>query len=119
MNGTVLTGPERRRRFSASEKAGIIAETLMPGATVTAVAKRHGIARGLLYTWRRLSGNEGAGARELGFVPVAIAGENPAATARVPGRIEIADRHGLRVVVDATVPERTLRLLIAVLRQPA
>ena len=119
MNGTVLTGPERRRRFSTSEKAGIIAETLLPGATVTAVAKRHGIARGLLYTWRRLSGNEGAGARELGFVPVAIAGENPAATARVPGRIEIADRHGLRVVVDATVPERTLRLLIAVLRQPA
>src|SRR3546814_6291637 len=79
----------------------------MPGATVTAVARRHGIARGLLYTWRRLFGNEGAGSRELGFVPVTIAGESPAATERVPGRIEIADRHGLRVELDATVPERS------------
>lgn len=110
MDNTVLTGPERRRRFSAAEKAGIIAETLMPGATVAAVARRHGIARGLLYTWRRLSGPEGPNC-ETRFVPVAMCGEAKLSVAaeRLAGCIEIADRHGLRVVVDGTIAEATLR----------
>lgn len=48
----VLTGPERRRRWSDEEKARIVAESLMPGAVARHVALRHGIHPNQLYTWR-------------------------------------------------------------------
>ena len=44
---------ERRRRWSAEEKLSIVRETLHPGAVAQAVAGRHGIGTGLLYTWRK------------------------------------------------------------------
>jgi hypothetical protein len=36
----VLTGPGRRRRWSAEEKARVVEETLVPGARVSEVARR-------------------------------------------------------------------------------
>ena len=36
----VLSGPERRRRWSAEEKRSIVAEAFAPGASVCAVARR-------------------------------------------------------------------------------
>ena len=44
-----LAGPERRRRWSAEEKARIVAEAATPDAAVAEIARRHGICRGLLY----------------------------------------------------------------------
>ena len=49
----VLTGPERRRRYSASEKAELVAETLRRGACAARIAPRHGLHPQQLYTWRR------------------------------------------------------------------
>jgi transposase len=49
----VLEGPERRRRWSAEEKARIVAESLGPNAVASIVARRHGIHRNQLYAWRR------------------------------------------------------------------
>ncbi|AIB16659.1 hypothetical protein ABAZ39_33010 (plasmid) [Azospirillum argentinense] len=49
----VITGKERRRRWSEAEKARLVAETLEPGAIVAHVARRHGVAESCLYTWRR------------------------------------------------------------------
>jgi transposase len=49
----VLTGAERRRRWSAAEKAAIVAESFVPGAVSSAVALRHGVHRNQLYAWRR------------------------------------------------------------------
>jgi hypothetical protein len=54
------TRPERRRRWSSEEKGGIVAEVMLAGATVTEIAQRHGISRGLLYTWRREAGHRRA-----------------------------------------------------------
>lgn len=48
----VLTGPERRRRYSASEKAELVAATLRPGACAARIARRHGLHPQQLYTWR-------------------------------------------------------------------
>jgi transposase len=53
MRGEVLVGPERRRRWSEDEKALIIEESLRPGAQVSDIARRHGVSRALLYSWRR------------------------------------------------------------------
>jgi transposase len=49
----VLTGSERRRRWSASEKAAIVAESFAPGAVTSTIALRHGLHRNQLYAWRR------------------------------------------------------------------
>jgi transposase len=49
----VLTGAVRRRRWSAAEKAAIVAESLAPGVVASTVALRHGLHRNQLYMWRR------------------------------------------------------------------
>ena len=50
----VITSVQRRRRWSADEKAAIVQETYAPGMSVSLVARRHGIAPNQLFTWRRL-----------------------------------------------------------------
>lgn len=50
---TVISGPERRRRWSDAERSTILTEAFASGACVSRVAHRHGISTGLLYTWRR------------------------------------------------------------------
>jgi transposase len=49
----VLTGPGRRRRWSAEEKARIVAETLEPGASVSEVARRWQVCPQQVFGWRR------------------------------------------------------------------
>jgi transposase len=79
----LITGSKRRRARSAREKAAIVAETFAPGANVSEIARRHGLNRGLLVTWRRqvrraLPGPVAEAASEGGrgpaFVPVEIEG---------------------------------------------
>ena len=53
MRVEVLGGLERRRRWSHDDKARIVEETLAPGAKVTEVARRNGIAASVVFTWRR------------------------------------------------------------------
>ena len=49
----VLTGPGRRRRWSSDEKARIVAETLLPGASVSEVARRWQVCSQQVFGWRR------------------------------------------------------------------
>src|SRR4249919_2355314 len=53
MRVEVLGGLERRRRWSQDDKARIVEETLAPGAKVTEVARRNGVAASVVFTWRR------------------------------------------------------------------
>src|ERR1700709_1616660 len=53
MRVEVLDGLERRRRWSQDDKARIVEETLVPGAKVTDVARRNGVAASVVFTWRR------------------------------------------------------------------
>ena len=46
----------RRRVRSEDEKRRIVGETFEPGASVSAVAQRHGLNTNLLFTWRREMG---------------------------------------------------------------
>jgi transposase len=54
-NAEILTDPQRRRRWSVSEKLEIVAETREPGVTVSLVARRRGVSPNQLFTWRRLA----------------------------------------------------------------
>jgi transposase len=49
----IITGVERRRRWRLEEKLRIVAEAEQLGASFAAVARRHEVSRGLLWTWRR------------------------------------------------------------------
>src|SRR5665647_3416717 len=53
MRVEVLGGVERRRRWSHDDKMRIVEETLVPGAKVTEVARRNGVAASVVFTWRR------------------------------------------------------------------
>jgi transposase len=49
----IITGRERRRRWSVEDKLKIVAQTLEPGASVNQVAACYDLYPGLLFTWRR------------------------------------------------------------------
>ena len=71
----VITGVGRRRQFTEDFKAQVIEETLAPGAVVSDIARRHGLAPQQVFTWRRLARQamEAAkGQRPPPFVPAIV-----------------------------------------------
>jgi transposase len=135
----ILTGPERRRRWSVDQKLAIVGEFERRGSSGAVVAQRYGISTGLLYTWRRQAHGLQARSRSLvpGFMPVVVAPEVDAvaasdqvsevlAPAVIPGRSEGADMSaggvieielsgGHRLRVDRHVDAEALRRVLAVL----
>jgi transposase len=67
----LITGTARRRRWTVSEKAALVAESLRPGVNISDLARRAGVNRGLLQTWRRAAMHEAA-ERGEGFVPLRL-----------------------------------------------
>src|ERR1700730_10873664 len=65
---------ERRRRFSVEQKLAVLTEATAPGASMSAVARRHGLLPAQVDKWRRLAeasgigvgGGAGAGGRSGG-----------------------------------------------------
>ena len=49
----VITGPERRRRWSEEQKRAIVAASLAPGAVISEVARRADVGAGQIYRWRK------------------------------------------------------------------
>ena len=112
----VITGVGRRRRWTDEEKAWIVAESLDPATTVSAVARRHGLHASQLFAWRQQLQRSAATAAlgERAFVPVLVAEDGPA-RAEPGGRIEIA--LGPAVVrVGADVDAAALRRVLEVVR---
>ena len=118
----VITRGERRRRWSLEEKQAIVAESLAPNASLTAVARRHEIGTGLLYAWRhQLLGRRSDEAARFSRVdvmsdPHRLIGPVVAAPAQRSGLIEIVLPGGPTVRVDAQVDDRALRRVLAALR---
>ena len=135
MDGVVeiITGRERRRRWSLQDKMRIVAESNEPGSMIRAVAARHGVCESLVFTWRR-EAREGLLDPALAspmFVPVqALASAStavgrleerpsPASISRsvgVPGLIEIELGDGRQVRVGSDVNLAALRRVLAALR---
>jgi transposase len=129
----IITGVERRRRWSLAEKLQIVAETEQPGAGIAEVARRHEISRGLLWNWRSQV-RRGVLRPEppAVFLPVQTIGEPVNGNARnhvssasangadreVPGgKVEITLPDGMSVKVGQDVGLVTLRRVMTVLRR--
>src|ERR671912_402630 len=88
----VITGIGRRRRWSEEDKARIVAESLDPATTSSAVARRYGLHVSQLFTWRQQLQGRASPAEAIGggpgFVPVLV--EDSAAPVEAVGRMEIA-----------------------------
>ena len=50
----IITDGGRRRRWPAAEKLRIVEETMYDGESISAIARRNGVAPNLLYCWRKL-----------------------------------------------------------------
>jgi transposase len=124
----LITGAPRRRRWSAAEKAAMVAESLQAGVNVSELARLRGVNRGLLLTWRRAALRAASVGGEA-FVPIrieetptlaaglpdhgrpAITTSNPAA-APAAGTIEI-ERGGLRIRFSGPVDANALDVVLA------
>ena len=121
---SVLSGPERRRRWSTIEKLGIVEESQAPSASVVDVARRHDVHPNLLTVWRRQARTGSLGAvraprqeSEVQFAAVSVAPEPPAWAARAGtgGTIEIAFASGVQLRITGAVDPATLTAAVAAL----
>lgn len=79
---TVLSGPERRRRWTPAEKLRFVAESSASGLSVAEFARRHDVHPNLVHAWRRQAKTGELSAvpdGESRFMPVAVATEDSAA----------------------------------------
>jgi transposase len=111
---------ERRRRWTTEQKQTIAAQSLVPGASPTDVARLHGISTGQLYMWRQALKAAQPGVAVGRFARVEVAPQPLAPvdipTIRPPGLIEIAFSDGTTVRVDAGIDPRALRRVLSALR---
>ena len=108
---TVMTGPERRRRWSEADKAAILAEAFSPGCNVTEVARRYDVSTGLVYTWRA----KARAISDTGFAEVVVADRGEAVEPRSSAviRIELA---AARVSVGAGASPALVGAVLRALR---
>ena len=74
---TVMTGPERRRRWSVDERRQILGAAFSPGAVVADVSRQYEVSTSLIYKWRRevLAARAAPSGSEVQFVPATILDE--------------------------------------------
>ena len=117
-----VTDTGRRRRWSDDEKLRIVLESLQTPRAISSTARRHGISRSLLMTWRRSFRPEPTcpGAQQAGFVPVMVVAATETAptmdAAPASGRMLIVVGKDHRVIVDSSVDASALARVLQVLK---
>ena len=114
------TAPRRLR--TAEEKLQIVRETLVAGASVAEIARRHGVNANLLFSWRRLH-EQGVLAertrppRAARMLPVRLAAPRtlPSPTAAAAPVIEIELPCGARVRLIGDVTAEQLSAVLSAL----
>lgn len=125
-----VLGAERRRRWSYDEKVRLVEETFQAGETVCGVARRHGMAQSLLFTWRRQARQGRLGGEAMPALvpveiistpaPVSTCAPQPSSSPLVQraraGIVEI-ELGGCRVRVDRDVDTEALQRVLELLRR--
>jgi transposase len=109
----------RRRRWTEDEKLRIVAESLSGARQGSSTARRHGISRSLLMTWRRQFRAQPAPGTETGsgFVPALVVPESPVSSPATLSstRMEIVVSRDRRIIVDAGVDVAALARVLDLL----
>ncbi|MGB6536668.1 MAG: transposase [Xanthobacteraceae bacterium] len=119
---TVLSGPERRRRWSTAEKARIVEESLAAEASVAEVARRHDVHANLLHLWRRqarianlaVARADDAAASGVQFAAVAV-GPEEQVRAAPSSVIELEFADGTRLRITGSAEAATVSALMKAL----
>ncbi len=99
MRQEILTGVERRRRWSQEDKRRILSEVGVEGASVSDVARRHDVTRQHLYQWRRELRRKHLTAGEHStLVPVEVSDDLTAAAA-LPATGRDADHQRIEIIL--------------------
>jgi transposase len=111
----------RRRRWSDEEKLRIVAESFETPRAISSTARRHGISRSLLMTWRRAFRPQpiSVQSEQSGFAQVVLAAEVEPSVAATPptGQMVIVVGRDRRVIVDAGVDAAALARVLQVLER--
>ena len=109
----IFTGAGRRRNWSAEDKARIVAESLAPGASVSAIARTHGLTSAQLFRWRRDGGAaQPSRTPALSFAPVVLSESEPS----VPMAMIEIELKGARLRVPSSTRPATIVALLKALR---
>ena len=100
----VIAGVAGRRYWPAHEKLRIVEESLAPGESVSAVARRNGVAPSLLFRWRRLMAEGGA---------MAVGSNEPVVAASEMRKLEDRVREPERLLGRKTMEAEILREALA------
>ena len=119
----VIAETGRRRWFSKDDKARIVEETLIPGAVVSEIARRHGLSPQQVFTWRRQARRPPAPAvNDPPFVPAVVDAVVPAVavgherkTARGKANIEI-EAEGVTIRVGRGADVATIAAIVHALK---
>jgi transposase len=109
----VVTSVERRRRWNVAEKEQLVAATLEPGASVSAVARTAGIHPSQLYGWRRQLCSRPNAAPA--FAAVRVAAEPALMALPGAGLIEIEFAGGARMRITGAVDVAALSAAVSAL----
>lgn len=96
----VLEGPSGRRVRSEAERARIVAESLLSGAQVSEVARKHGATRWQIYDWRRRF-------RQRGMLPPCEA--SPPTFAPLVVEHALEERHAPAITLEIAIGDVVLR----------
>ena len=110
----------KRRSWSVAEKRRIVDESLVGGASIAEVARRHDLNANQLFTWRRHFDVEPRDSDPNGpapILPVMIVADTAASGYGKPGQMEIILTGGERILVWGDVETAALaRVLKAMVR---
>jgi transposase len=111
----VITGVGGRRRWSDEMKARIVHEAMRPGAVVSQIARRHGLAPQQVFTWRRLARRRAVAADHgPAFAPIVIEDDALAASASA-----LPDRTGAAAAAAAAIAIIEIAVADLVIRVPS
>lgn len=111
---TLITGPERRRRWSEEQKRDLLVQAFGPGGNVTETARRAEVHTSLLYRWRRASRTAPPAPS---FVPAVLVDAPDRAPIRADGPVIVVElAGGVRVNVTAAAPASLVAATLKALR---
>jgi transposase len=110
----LLSGPERRRRWSEEQKRGLVAAAFAPGAIVAEVARRADVCAGQIYRWRQELRSAGAGFAAV--VVTADADCGPSIAPRAGEAIEIEFRGVACLRIPPSTPPGLAAAVVRALR---